>query len=157
MICFSKFNMHVRCWSRIVGMYTLLDLKRLSKNAGGLSWWCEYIKTAVRYAFNSKMLSIFRDLNSGVSVPRYCLSTILLTRTNRIIVLSADECLTWTDWTVVFTRLRLSIKTWDGPECSFNESLDSSCGNIKSPWRSVITKRDDLSHFTSHVIDFLTD
>ena len=42
-------------------------------------------------------------------------------------------------------------------ECSFNESLDSSCGNIKSPWRSVMTKRDDLSHFTSHVIDFLTD
>ena len=66
-ICFSKFNMYVRCWSRIVGMYTrlLLVLKRLSQNAGSWSWWCEYTKTAVRYAFNSKMFSIFRDLNSG--------------------------------------------------------------------------------------------
>ena len=75
-ICFSKFNMYVRCWSRIVGMYTrlLLVLKRLYQNAGSWSWWCEYTKTAVRYAFNSKMFSIFRDLNSGPDFSVYLVS-----------------------------------------------------------------------------------
>ena len=77
-ICFSKFNMYICslliAYCRNVHSTLLLVLKRLSENAGSWSWWCEYTKTAVRYAVNSKMFSIFRDLNSGPDFSVYLVS-----------------------------------------------------------------------------------
>ena len=43
-----------------------------------ISYHHEYIKTAVRYSFNSKMISIFRYLNSGPDFSVYLEKDIIL-------------------------------------------------------------------------------